>query len=105
MRPPAEPQGWLVRTEGGWLLTIWAQPGARRTAPAGVIEGRLKIRLAAAPVDGKANDALLRWLADRLDLPLRALALTSGQTSRHKRVRIACELSGEAIAARLGVDD
>lgn len=102
MRPSAESQGWLVRTDGGWLITVWAQPGARRTEAAAVIEGRLKVRLAAPPVDGKANDALLRWLADRLRLPLRALQLTSGQTSRHKRVRVTCDLSADSIAALIG---
>ena len=47
------------------------------------------IRLAAAPVDGAANDALIAFLADTLDIPRRDITLVSGERSRDKRVRIA----------------
>ena len=48
----------------------------------------LKIRLAAPPVDGKANAALLRYLADAFGVPQRAVTLVRGETSRQKTVRI-----------------
>ena len=48
----------------------------------------LKIRLAAPPVDGKANEALVRFLADVLDLPKSAVILKSGQTSRRKVLEV-----------------
>lgn len=83
------------------MLAIWAQPGARRTESVAIIENRLKIRLAAPPVDGKANDALVSWLSERLGVPQRAMRLASGQTSRHKRVFVASELPAETIAERL----
>ena len=49
---------------------------------------RLKIRLAAPPVDGKANAALLRYLADAFGVPLRNVTLMRGEASRQKTVRI-----------------
>ncbi len=48
----------------------------------------LKVRVASPPVDGKANAALLAWLADAFDVPLRAVTLVRGQASRQKTVRI-----------------
>lgn len=92
---------WLARSGGHWLLSLRVQPGARRTEPAGIVEGRLKLRLAAPPVEGKANEALLRWIADALDLRQRDVELASGQTSRQKRVRFACALPGQEIERRL----
>lgn len=98
----ADHPGWLTPTEGGWLIAIWAQPGARRTEAVSVVEGRLKLRVAAQPVEGKANEAILRWLAQRLEVPVRAVQLTSGETHRHKRVRVACALPAAVVADRLG---
>ncbi len=49
---------------------------------------RLVVKLTAPPVKGAANKALLEFLAQRLDLPVRCLTLVSGETSREKRVRI-----------------
>ena len=65
---------------------IHAQPKASRTELAGQHGDFLKIRLAAPPSEGAANDALRRFLADRFDLPLADVQLVSGQNSRHKRV-------------------
>jgi len=68
------------------------QPGARRTEVSGTHgeEGalRLVIRLAAPPVDGKANAELLRFLAAAFGVPLRQVHLVRGATSRQKSVRI-----------------
>jgi hypothetical protein len=74
------------------LLMLHVQPGAKRTEVAGVhgegAEARLKIRLAAPPVDGKANAELLRFLAAAFAVPLRAVTLLRGETSRQKTVKI-----------------
>lgn len=86
------------------MLSLWVQPGARKTEPVAVVEMRLKLKLAAPPVEGKANDALVRWLSDRLDVPQRAVQLVSGQTSRQKRLRVACDLPCEAVVQRLDPD-
>ena len=64
------------------------QPGAKRTEIAGSHGDALKIRLAAPPVDGRANEALLAFLAEAFGVPARQVTLLSGATGRRKRVRI-----------------
>jgi hypothetical protein len=77
------------REEGGALvLALHVQPGAARTAVAGVHGDALKIRLAAPPVDGKANAELLRFLARAFGVALRDVELVRGTTARAKLVRI-----------------
>ena len=77
--------------EGGahaLVLTLHVQPGAKRTEVAGLHGGALKIRLAAPPVEGRANAVLLHYLADAFGVPQRAVTLVRGETSRQKTVRI-----------------
>ncbi|MFC4161468.1 DUF167 family protein [Chitinimonas lacunae] len=69
-------------------LMLYIQPGARKTEPAGLFDGMLKLRLAAPPVEGKANAALLAWLAGQFQVGRNRVSLLSGETSRRKRVRI-----------------
>ena len=77
----------LIRVnESGVFLSCHVQPGAKRTAVAGVYGTALKISLAAPPVDGKANKELCVFLAKKLKLPKSAVTLVSGQTSRDKVV-------------------
>jgi len=70
-------------------LTLHVQPGAARTEVAGTHGDALKVRLAAPPVDGKANAELLRFLAEVFGVPRRNVTLVRGETSRAKVVRIA----------------
>lgn len=77
------------------------QPRASRTELAGEWEGCLRIRISAPPVEGAANDALLRFLARFLDCPRSAIRLTSGESSRTKRVEVE-GLTPDEVAARLG---
>lgn len=63
-------------------------PRARETALAGRHGDALKIRLAAPPVDGAANDELVRFLAERLGVPRAAVTITAGYGGRRKTVRI-----------------
>jgi uncharacterized protein (TIGR00251 family) len=83
---------WRRDDHGAVVLVLHVQPGAKRTEVAGPYgEGagsRLKVRLAAPPVDGKANAELLRYLAEAFDVPLRNVTLLRGETSRQKTVRI-----------------
>jgi uncharacterized protein (TIGR00251 family) len=67
---------------------LHVQPGARRTQVAGIHGAALKLRLAAPPVDGKANAALRAFLADAFGVPLRQVTLLRGETSRDKAVRV-----------------
>ena len=70
-------------------LTLHVQPGASRTEVAGTHGDALKMRLAAPPVDGKANAELLRFLAEVFGVPRRNVTLLRGESSRAKVVRIA----------------
>ncbi len=69
-------------------IEVHVQPGARRTEVQGLHADAIKIKLQARPVEGAANEALLGFLAEALQVPRRRCVLVSGQTSRHKRVRI-----------------
>jgi uncharacterized protein (TIGR00251 family) len=80
---------WLRADGDGVILTLHVQPGAKKTEIAGLHGEALKIRLAAPPVDGKANAALIAFLAVKVRLGRTAISLVSGETSRAKRVRIA----------------
>lgn len=79
---------WLVADGDGVILRLHIQPGAKKTGIAGLHGEALKIRLAAPPVDGKANACLIGFLADRFDVAKAAVELLSGESSRAKRVRI-----------------
>jgi len=72
-------------------LEIKAVPGASKTELAGIKDDRLRIRLAAAPEDGKANAELLNFLSKTLDCPKRDLRLLSGEKSRLKAVALPLE--------------
>jgi uncharacterized protein (TIGR00251 family) len=63
-----------------------------------VIDGRLRVRVAAPAVDGEANEALLRLLADELDVPRGAVRLVAGQTGRDKTVAIEGVDEGTLVA-------
>ncbi|MDR3221258.1 MAG: DUF167 domain-containing protein [Candidatus Accumulibacter sp.] len=84
----ANAPAWLRRRESNATLTLHVQPGARKSEVAGIHGDALKIRLAAPPVDGKANAALLEFVANRLGLPKSAVRLAAGQTSRRKILEI-----------------
>lgn len=79
---------WLVADGDGVTLRLHIQPGAKKTEVVGLHGEALKIRLAAPPVDGKANASLIAFLADRLGVAKAAVSLVSGDTSRAKRVRV-----------------
>ncbi|HEX9208796.1 MAG TPA: DUF167 family protein [Steroidobacteraceae bacterium] len=78
-----------VRRDGtDWLLDVRVQPRAARTEFAGLRGERLRIRLHAPPVDGRANSALCEFLADACDLPKSRVTLERGVTGRDKCVRL-----------------
>lgn len=65
---------------------------------------RLKIAIASPPADGRANAALLAFVADRLGLPVSRVTLLSGTTAREKRVAVEADLEPAAVAAALAPD-
>ena len=69
-------------------LAVRVQPRASRDAIEGEWNGALKVRLTAPPVDDKANEACRRLLAERLNIPLSAVRILSGERSRTKRIEI-----------------
>ena len=84
----ADVPAWLREDADGVLIDVHLQPGARRNAVCGEHGGRLKIAIAAPPLEGRANDALTDWVAERLDLPRRQVRLVAGQRSRDKTLRM-----------------
>ena len=80
------------------LLDIHVIPRAKRTGVAGERDGALVIRLAAPPVEGAANEALVEFLADTLSLPRRQVRIVAGERSRRKRVAIDGMTAGDAHA-------
>jgi len=71
------------------LLPVSVQPRASRNAVAGIYGGALKLQLTAPPVEGAANDACLRLLAELLGLNRSSLSIVKGTRSRQKTIRIA----------------
>ena len=86
-----------ILEKSGWVsFAVRVQPRASCDEFAGEYQDALKIRLAAPPVDDRANEALREFLASRLNVPISAVRIAAGQRSRTKRV----EVSG-VTAARI----
>ena len=73
-------------------LTVAVIPNAKRSERAGLHDGALRVRLAAPAIEGRANEALIAWLAEQLGVPRRAVVLHHGATSRRKRLELALPL-------------
>jgi uncharacterized protein (TIGR00251 family) len=76
----------IVAGDGGVSFYVQVQPRASRDAIEGEYSDALKIRLTAPPVDDRANEALVRLLAERLNVPRAAVRIVAGEKSRRKRV-------------------
>lgn len=77
---------WCQKIDHDLRLALYVQPGARKTEVCGEHHNALKIRLAAPPVDGKANDTLCRFLADTFSVPLRNIEIIRGEQARQKTI-------------------
>lgn len=93
---------WLTQAPGGCVLAVLVQPRASRTRVVGEHDGRLKIALAAPPVDGEANAALLAFLGSALGVRRADVTLLDGEASRRKRLSVRGVAAAE-IRAKLGV--
>jgi len=82
----------LRETADGVVLDVSVVPAAKRTEAIGLHDNALRVRLSAPPVDGKANEALLRWLALDMGQPRRVVTLIRGMSSRRKQVLLAVPL-------------
>jgi len=73
----------------GVLLQLSVMPNAKRTEVDGLHDGALRVRLAAPPIDGRANEALVAWLAKSLGVRKRDVEVLRGESSRRKQVVVA----------------
>ena len=78
----------ITPAEGGIFVDVRVIPRAARSAVAGTRDGALLVRLAAPPVDGAANTALIELLAGALGVPRRSVTIVRGERGRLKRVRV-----------------
>ena len=88
---------WCCAVAGGIRLALQIQPNAKRTEVAGCYGDLVKIRLHAPPVEGKANDALISYLADVLGTPKSAVTIKHGHAAKRKIV----EISGSRLTVDL----
>ena len=96
------PDAWIREGPEGAVLLVRVVPRADRNAIQGVQAGALRVRLQAPPVDNRANELLLRVLADALDLPRSAVRLLAGEKGRTKRL-LARGLSAATARQKLGI--
>lgn len=92
---------WLNGAPGAWRIRVAAQPGAARAEVVGEHDGCLKLRVTAPATDGRANDAIVRLLAERLGVPVRSVRLVAGQSARRKLVEVAAPFEAGALEALL----
>ena len=78
----------VTEFEGALRFTVRVVPRASKSEIVGEYSGALKIRLAAPPVDGAANNELKKTLAKVLQVPVRNIEITSGQTAKVKQIRV-----------------
>ncbi len=79
---------WITSTNVGIVINVRVLPGASRNEISGILNDSLKIRLQSPPVEGKANKALIKFLAGKLDIAKNKVSIISGEHSRDKRILI-----------------
>ncbi|WP_434778786.1 DUF167 domain-containing protein [Neisseria sp. Ec49-e6-T10] len=97
---------WLTVKENIFVLKVYVQPGAKTTEVSGLYNNALKIRLAAPPVEGKANKALIFFLSDRLNCAKKEITIISGELSRYKTVQVSSQsVDQNRILMALNIDE
>ena len=86
----------ITEKDGGVIFAVRVQPRASRSEIVGELDGALKLRLAAPPVDGEANEELIRFLAKLFDVSRQRVFIAAGQTSKNKLMRIENVAAGKA---------
>ncbi|MDD5327821.1 MAG: DUF167 domain-containing protein [Phycisphaerae bacterium] len=74
--------------DGGVVFTAKVVPGSSRTVVSGLLDGMVKVKIAAPPEKGKANQCLIEFLAKKLGVKKNAISIISGQTNPVKQVRV-----------------
>ncbi len=90
---------WVRDEAGGAVLEVLVQPRASRTRVVGEHDGRLKVQLAAPPVEGEANQALVEMLARALGVRKADVVIQRGDSGRRKTVRVAGVTAAQVRAA------
>ena len=88
----------IAERDGCAVFAVRVTPRASRDAIEGEHAGALKVRLTAPPVEGRANEALRRLLAEELDVPVSAVRIVGGEASRTKRVSVAGVPAAQVLA-------
>jgi uncharacterized protein (TIGR00251 family) len=86
--PELSTTGWCSQVSQRIRLFVQITPNAKKSEVVGVLGDTLKIKLQAQPIEGKANEALVRFLADRLDVPKSTIGIAQGQTNRRKTIEV-----------------
>jgi len=94
----------IKEVDGGVVFTAKIVPGSSGpTRFCGLLDGKVKVKVSAAPEKGKANKCLLRFLAKQLDVKRNAISIISGQTSPVKHVQV-LGISAETLMEKLGLN-
>ena len=89
---------WVIEKVDGVELRFLLQPRAAQSQIVGIQGDEIKVRIQAPPIEGRANEALCRFLSQEFGVPQRAVQIVSGASSRHKRVFIKGKTVGELQA-------
>lgn len=93
---------WCSAIPGGVRLALQVTPNAKKSQIIGPLDNVLKLRLQAQPIEGKANDALIRYMAELLDVPRSRVVITHGLASKRKIVEVQdSNVSADSVAHRL----
>jgi uncharacterized protein (TIGR00251 family) len=92
----------IIRRQDAVIFYVKVIPSSSRTSFEGIYDGMLKIKLSAAPEKGKANKALVDFLADKLDVKKKFIKIISGLTSKVKQVAVE-QISPQMLAEKMGI--
>jgi len=96
-------RSWCSAIPGGVRLALQISPNAKQSGPIGILDDVLKLRMQAPALEGRANEALIRYLAERLAVPRSAIRITRGLSSKRKLIEISApQLSVEHVTQVLG---
>ncbi|CUI09694.1 DUF167 domain-containing protein [Massilia antarctica] len=94
-------QAWCSAQPRGIRLAVQITPNAKKTEVIGVLGDSLKLKLQAQPIEGRANEALIKYLSGELGVPKSALTITHGLTSKRKLVEVVSATLTPEQAARI----
>jgi uncharacterized protein len=94
-------RAWCSALPGGVRIAVQISPNAKKTEVVGVLDDALKLKLQAQPIEGKANEALVNYLAKVLSVPNSAVTITHGHTNKRKLVEVRSAMLTLEDAVRL----